>query len=412
MILNEITVESYAKINHIKITINGKPGLYQVRGLNGNGKSSVLSAIAYVLTGKQVAEPVNKKAVEAKVTCDFGDVVISRKINNEGKQTLSAVKADGSKLSATDVKTLWNPNSFDLSEFYTAKPQEQVSILKNIVGIGSVIDELDNQYKIAYDTRTVINRDVALAKAAVDNILLPDNCPTDEISISDIGKQITDASLHNQQNELLRNKLVKSRESYKNKKKEYDELSKRLEFIKSEMESMESEGKILHEQVSKLQDYDLTALNQNYSNVDENNRLARIYQEKQKAIAKYESVSKESENLTNELQSIKEQKNQVMAQVKFPIPELGFGDGIVTYKGLPLSSASDGERLKIAVGIAMANCKDVKLIMIKDGSLLDENNLKIIEDMAIEKGFQVLVEVVSSHNVEGGFFVEDGVLIE
>ena len=49
----------------------------------------------------------------------------------------------------------------------------------------------------------------------------------------------------------------------------------------------------------------------------------------------------------------------------------------------------------------------LRVIRIEDGSLLDEKNLKLIHELAVEHDYQVWVERIQGAG-EGGILIEDG----
>jgi hypothetical protein len=68
------------------------------------------------------------------------------------------------------------------------------------------------------------------------------------------------------------------------------------------------------------------------------------------------------------------------------------------------------EKIKVGVAISMAMNPELKVIRIDDGSLLDSDNLKAIQDMVKEQDYQIWIESVD--NKEMGFYIEDGELIK
>ncbi len=63
--------------------------------------------------------------------------------------------------------------------------------------------------------------------------------------------------------------------------------------------------------------------------------------------------------------------------------------------------------MRVSAAIAMAGNPKLRVIRIQDGSLLDEDGLKIISDMAAEKDYQVWLEAVDSTG-KVGIYMEDG----
>jgi hypothetical protein len=90
-----------------------------------------------------------------------------------------------------------------------------------------------------------------------------------------------------------------------------------------------------------------------------------------------------------------------------PVPGLSFNESELLYNDIPLSQASDGEKLMIGLGISMALNPKLRVLRIKDGSLLDESNRQIIREQLKDKDYQLWFESVSSDK-SVGIFIEDG----
>ena len=58
------------------------------------------------------------------------------------------------------------------------------------------------------------------------------------------------------------------------------------------------------------------------------------------------------------------------------------------------------------MSIAMALNYKLKVILVKEASLLDEDNIKVIKEMAKGKGYQVWLEYVDSTGEMGFYFVD------
>ena len=105
------------------------------------------------------------------------------------------------------------------------------------------------------------------------------------------------------------------------------------------------------------------------------------------------------------------EKRAAVAAAKFPVEGLGFGDGIVMLNGVPFDQASAAETLKVSVAIGMAANPKLRVILIRDGSLLDEDSRAQISAMAKESDYQLWIEVAGRGEATG-FVIEDGQVVE
>ena len=75
--------------------------------------------------------------------------------------------------------------------------------------------------------------------------------------------------------------------------------------------------------------------------------------------------------------------------------------------GIPFAQLSEGEKLRVSVGMGLAMNTELKVLLVRDGCKLDDDNRQMIEDMATAAGAQVWIEVIEAG--EGAAInIEDG----
>ena len=77
--------------------------------------------------------------------------------------------------------------------------------------------------------------------------------------------------------------------------------------------------------------------------------------------------------------------------------------------GVPLEQLSAAEQLKLSMDIAMAENPKLRVILLKDASLLDPQSTDYVRRRAVQEGYQVWEERVSAEGAVG-FVIEDGEL--
>jgi hypothetical protein len=75
---------------------------------------------------------------------------------------------------------------------------------------------------------------------------------------------------------------------------------------------------------------------------------------------------------------------------------------------IPFDQKSSAEQLRISTQLAMAFDPELRVIYVKDGSLLDEKTLAIFQEMAKEKDYMVLVEIVGETERDGAIVMRAG----
>ena len=86
------------------------------------------------------------------------------------------------------------------------------------------------------------------------------------------------------------------------------------------------------------------------------------------------------------------------------------GDYRVTFNDLPLDQCAKSEQIRVGLAIAMALNPTVRVILLRDGSLLDPPTRAAIEAAVREAGYQLWMELVGEGDAES-IVLEDGGII-
>ena len=120
-----------------------------------------------------------------------------------------------------------------------------------------------------------------------------------------------------------------------------------------------------------------------------------------------EAAEIETRSLTTRIGDAAAAKAQKLAEAKLPVEGLTFDEAGVSLATLPFDQASDAERLRVSVAMGIALNPKLRVMLIRDGSLLDAANLELIKKMAEEHNMQIWIERVGS-GPEVSVLIEDG----
>src|SRR5690606_29737088 len=116
---------------------------------------------------------------------------------------------------------------------------------------------------------------------------------------------------------------------------------------------------------------DTSAIRAEIARAREHNVLVEHATRRLETIIEAEGLEQQSEALTRAMEDRNEAKAKAIAAASLPVPGLAFGDGTVTLAGVPFDQASDAEQLRASVAIAMALNPRLRVLRVRDGSLLD-----------------------------------------
>ncbi|HEU4344375.1 MAG TPA: hypothetical protein VFU31_22675, partial [Candidatus Binatia bacterium] len=127
--------------------------------------------------------------------------------------------------------------------------------------------------------------------------------------------------------------------------------------------------------------------------------------------AEVENIEKKVEALTSEIDSYDKAKSDQLSAAKFPLPGLSFDDTGVLLNGVPFTQGSQAQQLQAAIAIGIAMNPTVRVILVRDASLLDDRSMELVAKMAAEHDMQFWLERVSD-DAPGAIVIEDGAVKE
>jgi hypothetical protein len=190
-------------------------------------------------------------------------------------------------------------------------------------------------------------------------------------------------------------------------KKEHS-LIEQIKALQSQLANVKAEVEELGPVVDSLQDVDTETIEFELQQAEARNKLVRANEQAAKISAEVGELHGKWEWHNQEINAIEAIKTKLVSDAKFPIPELGFSPDSVTYQGVDFDQASDAEQIRVSAAIGLALHPMIKILRIKQGGLVDEDGVKLLEQIAEDLDGQIWFETTWA-NTEGPLFkVEDG----
>ena len=147
-------------------------------------------------------------------------------------------------------------------------------------------------------------------------------------------------------------------------------------------------------QVGRLVDEDLSDLKSQMASAEDHNAKVRENELFEKTRSELHAVERRHEGFQTKIHKVDEERERRLAAAEFPVEGLGFDENGVTLKGFPFEQASDAEKLRVSVAMGLAMNPKLKVILVRDGSLLDDKSLLLVHEMAKAAKAQVWIERV------------------
>lgn len=433
----EMRVENIkrVKLAHIK----PKNNTVIIGGKNGDGKSSVLDAFSWGLTGTATVPryPIRKGQRTGSVKIDIGDFIVTRHFtvvdeekSDKGLTYISKLVVTGKRGEAFPspqvlLDRLLGRISFDPMAFMRKGDDDQLEELRGLVTFDVDIDAMEAQQKADYDARREAGRVSDSLKNRVAAMPVPaQDLPLQAIDVQAITLKLQNASTHN--TEVARQRQVKA-DALKRYNDVLDEAARlRTQIVRWIAEADALDGHKTTYSVGKPKDQgtaheaqqiyaalvvgeeiDTAEVAAELTQANETNAAIQRAANYRQLVKEQETADKAWAEIDKRMKERDAEREAAIARAKMPIEKLSIANGEVVYGGLPLSQASNAEQIRVSMAIGMAANPKLRVLRISDGSLLDDTSLQLVADAAKEHDFQVWIERVGT---EGNVSVimEDG----
>lgn len=420
--MNIVSLETsnVKRLRAVQITPDGQ-GLVIVGGNNGQGKSSVLDSILYAIGGASThcPQPVRYGEDKARIVCTLDNgLTIQRTFTAAGGTALTVTNGDGEKFTSPQkmLDAMVGRLSFDPLEFSRMDAKAQLATLKALVGLDFAA--LDAQRRALYDERTLINRDAKAAWAGVEGTPFYEGVPEVETSASalmaelkrrqEVNAGITSAI--DAYNGLLA-QIQRGVDHIAGLEAQLAQIQKQLEESRAYKAQLEQRAALASSALQSVVKEDEAAILAQLDDIQALNGKVAANAQRRELSTKAQALQTKAAELTAQIETIDTQKNVQLTAAKFPVPGMSFNEDGVLLNGIPFGQASDAEKIRVSVSMGLAMNPQLKVVLIRDGSLLDQNSLAVIASMAAESGAQVWIERVGEGD-ECSVIIEDGQIKE
>lgn len=407
----KLSASNVKRIRAVAIEPDG--AIVEIAGNNGNGKSSVLDAIAMTLEGRRAAVPmpVRKGADAAKAVLDLGEIVVTSTWKGEERTSLRIETKDGATLKSPQavLDAIVGPIAFDPMRFSQSKPKERRDDFLKLVGFD--LEAFEARRRTVFDNRTDANRRLRDTEGALAALVPPPDGLEAEVSVSDLIDKLRQVTQANAEVAEQQRKVEMFGRDYTLQQSRVEALREQLVVAEAELKRIEAAGKAAHEALGRMTIYPVDDLRQQIATAEEVNRGVRErngQREQHRVLSeRYSKHAAESVALTAELDRIDAEKAQALAAAPVPIPGLGADADDITLNGVPFPQLATSEQLSIAMALAMNANPRLRVVLLRDGSLLDKNTMRWLRGWAEQHDVQVWVETVGEGD-EGAWVIEDG----
>lgn len=388
MKISKLYVRHFKGIREIEIYAD--PNVNEISGPNEAGKSSVLDAIVAAVAGKKAIDPRPLRDGEEKgeilLETDDGLQVI-RRFKESGSTTLTIKHADEKKRGQRDLDNLFSDYTFDPLAFTRLAPRDQIKTLQDLAGkeFSEQLAAMDKQIEEVMQDRTLANRELKkIGKLAEVEEVEP-------VDIGELTGKLKKIEKFNKEQDELSRIAVSLEEDVQSAQAEVERLKEALDESQQDLSTLTSALKQTKQPKPTKQTEDI---HQQLAEAGETNRRAQEFKEYQAKLQDFQDKSKESLALDRKVENLRDDRSKLAKSADLPVDGIEFTSSGLLLDGIPFEQLASSQQIRISSLIGMRINNALRIMRIKDGSLLDDDSFGELVTMAKEHDIQLWIESV------------------
>jgi hypothetical protein len=463
MIMNESTLQirnvdirGFGNLGHVVMRELGDRIVLE--GINGVGKTMVLTAIRAALEGKTglpdrpLGEWVKDGHESAVIKIDLaGDTVIKFSIRviitaDDFDLQIKEVYEDGKSKKIPGgpmafLKTIVNAIAFRPQQWRKKSDVEQCEEVFNFFpGLKEKLARNNKELSEAEQERASVLTRSKVLRLDIDRAPFVPCMPEKEIDPADLMEKLRVAEEHNREQEALRQDLSNAVEKVngieENMRSISSEIERKLEMIgqlqkqvdASRAELMDKSGvkntivrqiASINTLVENFEVVPVEPIKQEIATLQQKNGAIRKNEQRKNKQRELEESELKGQDLYRKIAAIKANRTAIMSSSEIPIDGLTIGDGCLLYPNscmemVRLSALSDGEFWPIACGLVASFRPRVRIVIIDNMHDLDKSNFEALCAAAEKYGMQIWIHKTlwDESGAGAGFLIRDGQVVK
>ncbi len=400
--INELLIENVKRVKAVQFEPSAD-GLTIIGGRNGQGKTSVLDAIAWALGGNNYKPSVPERdgaLVPPNLHIELSNgLIVERKGKNS---TLKVTDPNGNKSGQQLLNEFVSTLALDLPKFINGSDKDKADSLLKILGIGDVLAQLDIKENQLYAQRTEVGRIADRKKKAADEMPMYPNVPKEPVSATELIKQQQEILARNGENEQKRQNAARYERMLAEAQIAFDEA-------KAALQKAEQDCLTARKSAEDLHDESTAELEKNLAEIEALNIKIRANSTKEAAEVEANNLQQEYDGLTEQIESVREERNKLLDSAELPLPGLSVKDGKLIYNNMPWDGMSGSDQLKVATAIVRKLNPQCGFVLMDKLEQMDLETLQEFGAWLKQEGLQVIATRVSTGD-ECSIIIEDGMV--
>lgn len=407
--ITELSIENVKRVRAVALTPS-ETGLTVIGGKNGQGKTSVIDAIAWALGGDRMKPTMPER--EGALTPPSLHVELSNGVIVERKGKNSALKVidpSGRRAGQKLLDSFISAIALDLPRFLAGSPKEKAETLLQVIGVGDQLKKMDLETAGIFNQRREVGRIYDRKKKAAEEMPVYPNVPAEPVSMAEITAQYEAAMKKNRENDDLRQRAAFAEAAARTASDRVEAIKKQLEEAGKDFGEKSAAARALRQEADRVRDIDVSSIAEKSTELEELNAKIRTNAARQAAEVEAETLGREYGELTERLETIRRARTDLLQHADLPLDGLTVEDGGLMYNGAPWDGMSGSDQLKVAAAIVRRLNPQCGFVLIDKLEQMDADTLRDFGRWCEENGLQVIATRVSTGD-ECSVIIEDGMV--
>lgn len=405
--IRELEIENVKRVKAVTLTPT-ENGLTVIGGRNGQGKTSVLDAIAWALGGNKLKPSGSQRqgsAAPPSIHIELSNGLI---VERKGKSSaLHVIDPSGQKAGQQLLDCFIEKLALDLPKFMEASTKEKAETLLQIIGIGDQLGALDRKEKSLYNQRLEVGRIADRKKKHADELPWYPDAPAEPISAAELIQRQQTILAKNIENQRNRQMLEQLKEYKEKLSREIDELELRKKALVNEFTKVTGNITKAESVAVNWQDESTAELEQDIANIDTINTKVRANADKKRVQEEADELGGQYTDLSEQIKDVQDKRMALLDAADMPLPDLSVDNGELTYKKQEWDCMSGSEQLQVATAIIRKLNPECGFVLMDKLEQMDPETLRDFGAWLEQEGLQVIATRVGTDDT-CSIIIEDG----
>lgn len=394
-------------------------GLTVIGGRNGQGKTSVLDAIAWALAGNKRRPSAAKRegaAGDPRMRVELSNGLVVERKGEAGRLKVS--DPAGGKSGQALLDSFVGQLALDLPRFMAMNDADKAAELLKIVGVGGELAELEAREEADFNRRLAIGQLARQKRGAAEELPSYPDAPAEPVNASELIREQQAILARNGENQRKRGEATRLEASYRAAVDEAANLRERIATLTESLRKTEERESALYADLltarktaEQLADESTAEIEASIAAIDEVNAKVRANAAKAEAEAEAAGLEGQYADLTARIEAVRAEKRALLEGAGMPLPGLSIDAGRLSYNGRLWDSMSGSEQLMVATAIVRRLKPECGFVLVDKLEQMDPQTLAEFGAWCEAEGLQVIGTRVGTGD-ECSIVIEDGMAIQ